>query len=361
MRDHFAPPTLTPAAGVGSKTDVLAGVRLLDVTLRDGGFETGFHWPLDILAIQPTLLGPLGVDIVELGYIGGVPLEHSVERPGVGAFLQPEHLRAARADGVQLAAMVHPTALDANPPLDLEPYADAGLRLLRIVYHPQWWPQIAQLVGHARQHGLQVSINMALASRYLPGELVEHATRIATTMRPDLLYVADTCGALLPDQVGSLVGYVRQNTGVSVGFHAHDFLTLGYANALAAVAAGAELLDVSVLGLGRGGGNLSGELVLLRHRLPGRWLTGPLALFLDQREQLAAVARRPLPDLVPMVCGALNLTPVEEEELRTFAAGEDLDPQLAALWLATAAGRVASLRGDGLRAAWRAETAGVAA
>ncbi|MGI5243100.1 hypothetical protein [Dactylosporangium sp. CA-139066] len=356
MRDHFAPPPAADDAGA----DRLAGVHLLDVTLRDGGFETDFRWPVEVLATHPVAVGPMGVDVVELGYLGGVPLEHGVAEAGVGAHLRPEHLAAAAADEARLAAMVHPTALNGTP-LAVNAYADAGLDLLRLVYHPDWLDPIARLAGRAHEAGLRVSVNIALASRYQPRELAEHAAHIDAVTDPDVLYVADTCGALDPAGTTALIAAVREVTDTPVGFHAHDFLTFGYANALAAAAAGARWLDVSVLGLGRGGGNLIAELVLARHRLPGQPRADRLALFLHHRRQLAQLAGRPLPDVVPMVCGLLNLTPVEEHALRGFAAQDGIDVQLAALWLATAHARLPSVHVDGLRAGWRAATAAVTA
>jgi isopropylmalate/homocitrate/citramalate synthase len=342
MFDHFAPPPLAPPAPLGT---------LLDVTLRDGGFEVDFSWPAEMLAQLPAALSPVGADIVELGYLGGVPREHGVGRPGVGAFLQPEHLAAAADSGARLAAMVHPAALDAE--IDLRAYAAAGLSLLRLVYHPAWLGTLRRLAGRARDQGLAVSANIALASRYQRDELLRHAEHVNATVGPDILYLADTCGAMLPSQVTDLITSFREATGTPVGFHAHDFLSLAYANALAASAAGATYLDVSVLGMGRGGGNLQAELVLVRHRLPGRKTTTGLTSFLRSRAALAALARRTAAALLPAVCGALNLTPVEEQEIVAFAesGGHDLD--LVALWLACGPGT--SLRADGLRSAWRQE------
>jgi hypothetical protein len=355
MFDHFTPPPTDDPGALGT---------LLDVTLRDGGFEVDFHWPPPLFAQLPATLATLGVDIVELGYLGGVPLEHGVATPGVGAFLQPAHVEAAAGSAppspaqngrVGLAAMVHPTALGGD--LNLKAYTAAGLDVLRLVYHPDWFEPITRLASQARDHGLTVSVNIALASRYTRRELTEHAERIHQAMTPDVLYVADTCGALLPDQVTALVTDLRNVSDTPVGFHAHDFLSLAYANALAAAAAGATYLDVSVLGLGRGGGNLQAELVLLRHRLHGRWIP-PVALrgLMDCRDWLASLTQRPTSSLLAPVCGALNLTPVEEQALAQFAADEGIATSVAALWLACAVARVPSLRTEALRAAWRTET-----
>ncbi|GEM_PF-3553935 len=346
MFDHFAPPPLAPANPLA---------RLVDVTMRDGGFEVDFHWPEVLFPRIPTVLAPFGVEIVELGYLGGVPLEHAVTTPGVGAHLTPDHVAAAHHPDVQLAAMVHPTALLA--PIDLKEYAAAGLAMIRLVYHPGWFDDIANIARHAKDNGLVVSVNLALASRYERGELVNHASRVAAAIAPNVLYVADTCGALTPDQVTQLVTALMVEIGVDIGFHAHDFLSLGYANALAAAAAGATYLDCSLLGLGRGGGNLPAELVLIRHRLPGRHVAAALDGLLACRDSLAALTRRPATSLVAAVCGALNLTPIEEQALLEFAQGEHLDPSWAALWLATAAGRVPSLRAADLAQTLRAEAA----
>lgn len=346
MFDHFDPPPVTDPGPLAT---------LVDVTLRDGGFEVDFRWPDTQFADVTAALAPVGVEIVELGYLGGVPLEHAVVAPGIGAHLTPEHVATAQRDGVRLAAMVHPSALAGE--IDLTAYTAAGLHMLRLVYHPHWLNDLAHLAHRARDHGLLVSVNIALASRYDPDDLLVHAARIDRATTPDVLYLADTCGAFLPGQVTDLITRLRATVTADLGFHAHDFLSLAYANALAAAAAGATYLDCSILGLGRGGGNLQAELVLVRHRLRDRPTPSTaLAELLACRRSLAALAHRPVPSLVPLVCGALNLTPVEEHALAELATAQRINPDAAALWLASATSRVASLRTDDLVAAWLTTT-----
>lgn len=342
MFDHFTPPPAVPAGPLAT---------LLDVTLRDGGFEVDFDWPATQFAAVTAAVQPMGVQIVELGYLGGVPLEHSVTAPGVGARLTPDLVASARRDGVRLAAMIHPSALTAPP--DMAAFAAAGLDMARFVYHPDWCDPMAALAAEARNAGLSVTVNVALASRYTLDDLREHAARIRDVIAPDVLYVADTCGALLPADVGRLVACLTEITP-AVGFHAHDFLGLAYANTLTAVSAGATYTDISILGLGRGGGNLLAETVLVRHRLPQLSARpADLRTFLECRAELAGLAARPLPALLPVVCGARNLTPVEEYELVAFAAGEHLDLDLAALWSTTATQAGTSRYRSDLAAAWQ--------
>jgi isopropylmalate/homocitrate/citramalate synthase len=76
--------------------------------------------------------------------------------------------------------------------------------------------------------------------------------------------LADTIGVAVPSQVRRLVERVR-GLGKRAGFHGHNTRNTGYANALAALEAGAEVLDSSVGGLGgcpyspRASGNVATE------------------------------------------------------------------------------------------------------
>ena len=80
--------------------------------------------------------------------------------------------------------------------------------------------------------------------------------------------LADTIGVAVPRQVRELIARTR-----SAGFHGHNTRNTGYANALAALEAGAEVLDASIGGLGgcpyapRASGNVATEdLVYLLER-----------------------------------------------------------------------------------------------
>jgi hydroxymethylglutaryl-CoA lyase/(R)-citramalyl-CoA lyase len=102
-------------------------------------------------------------------------------------------------------------------------------------------------------------------------KVVTLAERLAAAGAGELV-LADTIGVASPSQVRRLVERVRA-LGGRVGFHGHNTRNTGYANALAALEAGAEVLDASVGGLGgcpyapRASGNVATEdLVYLLER-----------------------------------------------------------------------------------------------
>jgi isopropylmalate/homocitrate/citramalate synthase len=75
-----------------------------------------------------------------------------------------------------------------------------------------------------------------------PGVVAELASRFAERAE---VVLADTIGVATPSPVRSLVGRAR-----AAGFHGHNTRNTGYANCLAALEAGARVLDASVGGLG---------------------------------------------------------------------------------------------------------------
>ncbi len=134
----------------------------------------------------------------------------------------------------------------------------------------------ARLVERARLDGVRVSITLSAAfgdafeGRVDAGRVLEISARVAEA-KPDELVLADTIGVGVPSQVRELVGGILKH-GVTVGCHFHDTRNTGMANAVAAVEAGATVLDAAVGGTGgcpfspRATGNIATEdLVYLLH------------------------------------------------------------------------------------------------
>ena len=88
---------------------------------------------------------------------------------------------------------------------------------------------------------LSVAFGCPFEGRVDPGRVAELAARFEGAE----VVLADTIGVAVPSEVRTLV----QRTGAA-GFHGHNTRNTGYANALAAVEAGASVLDSSVGGLG---------------------------------------------------------------------------------------------------------------
>src|SRR6266496_3825830 len=75
--------------------------------------------------------------------------------------------------------------------------------------------------------------------------------------------VVDSAGGMLPNQVSAYIEVLAAGLDARIGFHGHNNLLLANANSLAAVQAGASIIDATLLGMGRGGGNAQTETMLV--------------------------------------------------------------------------------------------------
>jgi len=125
------------------------------------------------------------------------------------------------------------------------------------------------LIRRAREDGKPITVSFIVsfgcpfAGRVEARRVLGFAERLINDP-PDEICVADTIGVGVPSQVRELVGGLRR-LGATAGAHFHNTRNTGYANAVAAIEAGASVLDASVGGTGgcpfapRATGNIATE------------------------------------------------------------------------------------------------------
>jgi isopropylmalate/homocitrate/citramalate synthase len=126
-----------------------------------------------------------------------------------------------------------------------------------------------RIAARARGDGLRSTVTLSVAfgcpfeGEVDPDRVAELAAR-AAEVEPDAIVLGDTIGVATPREVKALVARVA-GLGVPTGGHFHNTRNTGYANAFAALEAGASVLDASVGGLGgcpfapRATGNIATE------------------------------------------------------------------------------------------------------
>ena len=132
------------------------------------------------------------------------------------------------------------------------------------------------LVNRAANDAIRITVTLSVAfgcpfeGAVDPDRVLDIARRVAAT-GPDEIVLADTIGVGVPSQVGTLVRGTAA-LGATVGCHFHNTRNTGFANAVAAIDAGATVLDASLGGTGgcpfapRATGNIATEdLVYLLH------------------------------------------------------------------------------------------------
>ena len=166
----------------------------------------------------------------------------------------------------------------------------------------------ARVVERGRELGLRTAVTLSVAfgcpfeGEVDPGRVVALAEQAAAA-RPDTLLLADTIGVASPSAVRSLVERVA-SLGPRIGGHFHNTRNTGYANALAALEAGATVLDSSVGGLGgcpfapKATGNIATEDLIYALEREGVPTGVDLDAAIEVARWLESLLGRPLEGLV---------------------------------------------------------------
>ncbi len=115
----------------------------------------------------------------------------------------------------------------------------------------------------AKKLGMETVGFLMMAHMLEPGRLLEQ-TRIMEDAGTDAVYVVDSAGAMTPRDARARIAELRNGLrrDTQVGMHAHNNLSLGVANSLAALEERAEQIDGCVRGLGAGAGNCPTEILI---------------------------------------------------------------------------------------------------
>jgi homocitrate synthase NifV len=253
--------------------------------------------PAQKLAIA-RLLAQAGLGEIEIGTPAMGPAEIASIR-AVVALRLPCRLTAwcrARRGDIDAAAASAVDAVHVSLPV-------SAIHLCAMQKSQGWAIDVAgELIAYARSRFDYVSVGAQDASRARPGFLFRLA-RVARQAGADRFRLADTVGVWNPFQVHGLVAELRQRVPLlAVGFHGHNDLGMATANSLAAVAAGAGSVDVTVLGLGERAGNAPLEEVVMALQLTMHRACGiDTRRFGELAALVAQASGRPVPVDKPVV------------------------------------------------------------
>lgn len=232
-------------------------VVLRDVTLRDGLQLTGKLLPTERKVDIVRALLASGVPELEIGSLARADLvppmantlelvsalnEDELDRCWIWV-ATPRHVEKAIAAGArhfQYCFSVSDAHNQANIGRDTEASLDAMPAAI----------ERARAVGGSVQLCLATTFTCPFDGPVDPDRVLGIATDPRTDGAVDIV-LADTLGQAVPSEVGALVARVHAETpSRRIVYHGHDTWGLGVANSLAAVAAGAQVVDGALAGLG---------------------------------------------------------------------------------------------------------------
>ncbi|MBI4514632.1 MAG: aldolase catalytic domain-containing protein [Deltaproteobacteria bacterium] len=239
-------------------------IKIMDCTIRDGGLMNNHQFDDATVRAVYSACVQAGIDYMELGYKASkrifVPAQY-----GCWKFCTEDDMRRVVGDNdspLKLSVMADAERTDYHE--DILPRGQSVLSMVRVATYIHQIPVALDMIKDAHDKGYETTLNLMAASTVPEWELDE-ALAILADSEVDAIYLVDSFGAFYSEQVRYLMEkFLRYTTpcGKTIGMHAHNNQQLAYANSIEAIILGANMLDGSMAGLGRGAGNCPIELLI---------------------------------------------------------------------------------------------------
>lgn len=239
-------------------------VRLLDCTLRDGGYVNDWEFGHSNLCSVFERLTDTGVDIIETGFL-------DERRPfDINRSIMPDTQSVTRIYG----------GIAKRPPMvvgmidfgtcsieHIQPCENSFLDGIRVIFKKYRMKEAMEFCAELKKLGYLVFSQLVSVTDYSDAELME-LIELVNEVRPYAVSMVDTYGLLKPDSMRHIYSLLDEHVheGIGIGFHAHNNLQLAFANTMAFLEYPTQrdvIVDGTLYGMGKSAGNAPLELVAM--------------------------------------------------------------------------------------------------
>jgi 4-hydroxy 2-oxovalerate aldolase len=239
-------------------------LKILDCTLRDGGLVNDHQFDEKLVKTVYEACAASGVDYVELGYKGSKKI-YSPSKYGPWKHCDEDAIRRIVGDNphpIKLSVMADAERTDYHE--DILPKEKSVFDCIRVASYIHQIPTAVDMIKDAHDKGYETLMQLMAVSVIKEHDMREALDIIADTP-VSAVYIVDSFGALYSEQVKELTRIyldALKGTDKDVGFHAHNNQQLAFANTIEALICGANRVDGTISGIGRGAGNCPIELLI---------------------------------------------------------------------------------------------------
>ncbi|MBO5573087.1 MAG: aldolase catalytic domain-containing protein [Clostridium sp.] len=237
-------------------------IRLLDCTLRDGGYVNDWEFGRDNIVNIFERLVSAGVDIIELGFLD----ERRPYDPNRTIFPDTESLNKTfgkldKGKAMTVAMIDYGTCGIEH----LQPAKDTCLDGIRVIFKNFKKEKAIAFCKEVKALGYRVFAQAVSITSYSDRELLD-LVDLANDLGPETLSIVDTYGLMHEDHVQHYFELMDYNLlpGIQIGYHAHNNFQLAYSNSIELLRVPTSrtiVIDGSLHGMGKSAGNLPIELM----------------------------------------------------------------------------------------------------
>lgn len=240
-------------------------ISVLDVTLRDGGcvnnFDFGHTYMEKILAAQENA----GIDIIELGYLDEIDGSSQGRTKYKNEKVITQYFLRHKKPETTYVAMIDFGKFDVY---QLKKRENSDIDGIRLAFHKKDRFEAIKWGKAIISKGYELYLQPMITLRYSDDELkdfIECVNRELNVISG--FYIVDSFGEMRSNDMLHLLNVVNSNLleRIPMGIHSHNNLQMSYSNAITFLQYQMDrklIIDCSIMGMGKGAGNLNTELLI---------------------------------------------------------------------------------------------------
>lgn len=259
-------------------------VYVLDCTLRDGGYCNGWQFGFENTRKIIDGLAEANVEIIECGFLTN-KVDYNPDTTKFTMINQLKTVISKKRSGRTYVAMMNYGEYNIE---DLPVYDGSSIDGIRVAFHKKYLYEALELCKQIKAKGYLVFVQAMVSLSYSDEEFLS-LIRSVNEFRPYAFYIVDSFGMMKGKDLTRLFYMVEHNleNSIWIGFHSHNNMQLAYSNAqqLITVLTNRNLIiDASIMGMGRGAGNLNTELFVdyLNDSMEKNYNIKPLLTIIDK-------------------------------------------------------------------------------
>ncbi len=237
-------------------------MKILDCTLRDGGFVNDWNFGKYAINNIFSRLVKSGVEIIEIGMLNE-KREFDINRticPNTESFNEIITVEN-NANALVVGMIIMGDCSIEN----VGPCSETILDGIRVVFKKNDMDKGFEFAKAVKEKGYKIFIQPASVTDYNEEELAVMLKKFAT-LEPEAIYIVDTYGLIEKKELLEIFNNFKKNLPVdmTIGYHAHNNLNLASSNSIELIENGDNFnvfIDTSVYGIGKNAGNAHTELI----------------------------------------------------------------------------------------------------
>lgn len=242
----------------------MKNLRLLDCTLRDGGYLNDWEFGHDMMVNVFERLVSSKVDVIEVGFL-------DQRRPfDMNRSIMPDTASVEKIYGgldkgnAMIVGMIDYGTCGIE---NIQPCEESYLDGIRVIFKKHLMYDAIAFCKQIKDLGYQVFAQAVSITSYNDEELAELAV-LVNDLHPYAMSMVDTYGLLHQDNLYHIFEVLNEKLlpDICLGYHAHNNFQMGYANCIEMIKARADrpmLVDGTLYGMGKSAGNAPLELLAM--------------------------------------------------------------------------------------------------